>query len=74
VKNSITENAIIITGVVVLIALILAAIPWIIMLAWNASIVPIFKLPLIGWWEALALFVLSNLLIKSSYGYSRNKK
>jgi hypothetical protein len=42
---------------------------WIVMLLWNWLMPDIFGLPLISYWQAWGLVLLSHILVKSGYGH-----
>lgn len=45
-----------------LVLVVIALLSWVVMLLWNATVSPLFELPEIKFWQALALFVLCRLL------------
>lgn len=49
-------------GIIVLTPLAFAAISGIVMLLWNALLPQLFKMPVIGFWQAAGLMMLSRLL------------
>jgi hypothetical protein len=62
-KNSVFEGVLLIVGLIVL-AAILLALP--LQLLWNWLMPTIFNLPMITFWQALGLNVMSGILFKSN--------
>lgn len=59
-----TEATTIVFGCLLICAWI-AAIPWIIMLCWN-YLAPTFEMPMITYWQAWAVLILSRLVLSTS--------
>jgi len=57
-KSSLTSQNIIGVGIILL------ALPLILMLIWNAVIPGMFGLPTLGYWSAMGLYVVCNILFK----------
>ena len=63
--SNLSEGAVVVGGVLGLVALIVAMlsiVPLILMLAWN-FVMPKFGLPEIGFWESFAMTVVMNILL-----------
>jgi hypothetical protein len=52
-----------VVGGVALFILVAFLLGWVVMSLWNAIMPGIFKLPTIGYWQAIGLFILAHLLI-----------
>lgn len=64
-KDELTKGCAVLIAVVGLTFLLPAVIMWI----WNGTIVNLFtSLPTIGYWDAMWIYILSNILFKSSRG------
>jgi len=46
------------------VGIILLAVPWALMLLWNAVIPGMFGLPTLGYWSAMGLYLVCNILFK----------
>jgi hypothetical protein len=57
-KSSLTSQNIIGVGIILL------ALPLILMLLWNAVIPGMFGLPTLGYWSAMGLYLVCNILFK----------
>jgi len=57
-KSSLTSQNIIGVGIILL------ALPLILMLIWNAVIPGMFGLPTLGYWSAMGLYLVCNILFK----------
>lgn len=65
IRNELTKGCAALIAVAILIFLFPAIIMWI----WNGTIVNLFiSLPTIGYWDAMWIYILSNILFKSSRG------
>jgi hypothetical protein len=48
------------------------ALGWFVQLLWNATLVPLFSLPLITYWQAVGLFILGKLIF-GGFGHGHPK-
>ena len=55
-------------------ALLALIMGWVLMLLWNWLMPDIFGLPLIGYWQAWGLILLSHLLFKGGAGHGRHPR
>ncbi len=55
-------------GALVFAALLALVMGWVLMLLWNWLMPEVFGLPLIGYWQAWGLILLSHLLFKGGHG------
>ena len=60
-----------ILGLIVTIALVIALVPFLIMVLWNWLMPVIFGLPIVTFWQAFGLGILSSLLL-SRVNYKNN--
>ena len=59
-------------GLITLIIIILALIPWMFMVAWNYGITFIFDVPKINFFHSMAILAVSNLLFAKTIKLDKN--
>ena len=72
--KSIIKGFFMVVAVLIIIVGVIIAVAWITQIVWNAVMPDVFGLPIITFWQALLLQILSWLLIKSSPSLNNEKK